>query len=321
MAFEFIRHVVPGTFFILFSLWWMVNIFCSYFVANLNQKLLGKKENGYRNSISFTCWDPFCCNKYSKRSYQHINGGPIEIYLKLLCLIGAIIGEYLAEKNNSSGKNVQHIIMYTFFTIHPIFELIYYYKWMEIIPKNLDYISAILAFGVEGFLFHEHLHGRHLMDVQVHSYLIISIGLCGISVLLEMIYIDDVRPALARACFTMLQGTWFYHIAFILYPPTSSYFQPWNLEDHNQMMLVTSLFAGHLALILLFEFFLGVLIYKVGFFFKKTYLFINLVTTIHFFLNFNFQRVKRSGSFHSLAVEDEDTAYELITEEKESITC
>ena len=38
-------------------------------------------------------------------------------------------------------------------------------------------------------------------------------------------------------------------------------------------------------------------------------------------LNFNFQRVKRSGSFHSLAVEDEDTAYELITEEKESITC
>ena len=113
---------------------------------------------------------------------QHVYG-PIEVYLKLICLIGAIIGEYLANTldENSSGKNVQHMIMYTFFTIHPIFELIYYYKWMEIIPKNLDYLSAILAFGVEGFLFHEHLHGRHLMDVQVHSYLIISIGLCAIS--------------------------------------------------------------------------------------------------------------------------------------------
>ena len=261
MAFEFIRHVVPGTFFILFSLWWMVNIFWSYFVANLNQKLHGKKENGYKNSISFTC-DPIFC---SKRPTQQHRNGPIEVYLKLICLIGAIIGEYLANLDeHSSGKNVQHIIMYAFFTIHPIFELIYYYKLMEIIPKNMDYISAILAFGVEGFLFHEHLHGRHLMDVQAHSYLIISIGLCGISVLLEMIYIDDVRPALARACFSMLQGTWFYQIAFILYPPSSGYFQHWNFEDHGQMMLVTSLFAAHLAFILLFEFFLGVLIYKVS---------------------------------------------------------
>ena len=195
---------------------------------------------------------------------QHVYG-PIEVYLKLICLIGAIIGEYLANLDeNSPGKNVQHIIMYAFFTIHPIFELIYYYKLMEIIPKNMDYISAILAFGVEGFLFHEHLHGRHLMDIQVHSYLIISIGLCAISVLLEMVYINDVRPALARACFSMLQGTWFYQIAFILYPP-SGYFQKWNFEDHDQMMLVTSLFAAHLVFILLFEFILGVLIYKVSF--------------------------------------------------------
>ena len=69
MAFEFIRHVVPGTFFILFSLWWMVNIFWSYFVAILNQKLHGKKENGYKNSISFTCDHPICC---SKRSLHYV---------------------------------------------------------------------------------------------------------------------------------------------------------------------------------------------------------------------------------------------------------
>ena len=134
---------------------------------------------------------------------------PIEVYLKLLALIVAIIGEYITMKSHRG--NLQHIMMYAFFAFHPIFELLYHHK-VEIIPKKLDYLSAILAFGMEAFLFHEHLHGRPHMDIQLHTYLILAVILCGLSAAFEMYYINDVRPALARACFTMLQGTWFYQV-------------------------------------------------------------------------------------------------------------
>ena len=134
---------------------------------------------------------------------------PIEVYLKLLALIGAIIGEYMTM--DSHRANLQHIMMYAFFAFHPIFELLYHHK-VEIIPKKLDYLSAILAFGMEAFLFHEHLHGRPHMDIQLHTYLILAVIMCGLSAAFEMYHINDVRPALARACFTMLQGTWFYQV-------------------------------------------------------------------------------------------------------------
>jgi hypothetical protein len=37
------------------------------------------------------------------------------------------------------------------------------------LPPDLDYAAAFLAFGVEGFLFGNHLHGRSHMDVMVCS--------------------------------------------------------------------------------------------------------------------------------------------------------
>ena len=142
---------------------------------------------------------------------------PIEIYLKLIALISGIIGEYLTALDESwtfkHQGNLQHIMMYAFFAFHPILELFYHYNYkVDVIPKNLDYLAAILAFTVEGFLFHEHLHGRKHMDIQVHTYLMYTIGCCIGSVILEMNYIHDVRPSLARATFTLFQGTWFYQV-------------------------------------------------------------------------------------------------------------
>ena len=62
--------------------------------------------------------------------------------------------------------NLQHIMMYAFFAIHPVFELGYYWR-IDWLPPNLDYMSAILAYVMEAFLFHEHLLGRSSIDIQV----------------------------------------------------------------------------------------------------------------------------------------------------------
>jgi len=62
--------------------------------------------------------------------------------------------------------NGQHMIMFGFFAINPIFELMYFYK-VPAIPPQLDYVSAIVALVVEGFLFKFHLEGRNHIDHQV----------------------------------------------------------------------------------------------------------------------------------------------------------
>ena len=44
-----------------------------------------------------------------------------------------------------------------------------------------------------------------LLNVQVHTFLIYAIGLCVVSGIAEMLFVHDVRPALARTAFTFLQ--------------------------------------------------------------------------------------------------------------------
>ncbi len=68
---------------------------------------------------------------------------------------------------------------------------------------------------------------------------------------LEVFFPHDLRLALCRTGFTLLQGTWFYHIGFILYPPRG--FARWNETDHKQMMTVTMMFTWNIAAIIVFQ--------------------------------------------------------------------
>ena len=65
-----------------------------------------------------------------------------------------------------NAKNQNLNIIFLGFT--GILNILYFYKVN--LPPNLDYASAFIAFGMEGLLFANHLHGRSHMDVMV-SYL------------------------------------------------------------------------------------------------------------------------------------------------------
>ena len=56
--------------------------------------------------------------------------------------------------------------MFAFFAFNAIFELMYHFK-VPALPPQLEYVTAIMAYGVEGLLFLWHLEGRPPMDVQV----------------------------------------------------------------------------------------------------------------------------------------------------------
>jgi hypothetical protein len=93
------------------------------------------------------------------------------------------------------------------------------------------------------------------MDVQVHTFLIYTIALSILSAVIEMRNPHDVRPALARSAFVILQGVWFWTVGQILYPHFGG--TPWAQDDHKKMMIVTMIFSWEIGAVVIFMFFLG----------------------------------------------------------------
>lgn len=240
-----VGHVVPGTAFGALAIWWTINFFLRYF------------ETLFRRGPAVT---PIRGRPVYSESGS--NCPPWETLIRLVCVLAGMSGEYMTaldeQGNFVSIHNGQHMTMFGFFLFPVLFDLLYYYQ-VPGLPPDLDLASGALAFAVEGILFVWHLHGRNNIDIQVHTFLVYAIVLCSLSSVLETFYPHDLRPALLRSTFTLLQGTWFYHIGFILYPPNG--WSTWKSDDHKEMMIVTMLFVWNLAAILLFQILVGFMSY------------------------------------------------------------
>lgn len=226
----FVGHLAPGSFFIAFALWWTFSIFKRYF-----QSVIRPNGQPYRSTAAFT-------STHSKI--------PVEPLLKLLASTTGIIGEAVTGFDNDWNydnimNNLQHMLMFFFYFMNSITDLATFYK-VRHLPPNTDYIFAIMAIFNEGFLFSNHLHGRSMLDVKLHMCLVVSIGACFIATVIELV-VDktDVRPAIFRCVCHLWQGTWFYHIAFVLYPPPGCH--TWEQDNHANVMVTVLCFMGHLA--------------------------------------------------------------------------
>ena len=226
-------HLLPGSFFISFSLWWMVSIFRKYFTSKLDPK-----------SQMFECTASFTSQKWPSV--------PLEAYVKLLATIAGIVGETITGfkwvdhqwKFANLMPNGHHIMMFSFFALNAIADLATFYK-VKCLPKDTDYVTAVIAAGVECYLFANHLHGRQSLDVKLHTCLVIVILFCVIASLAEMVgNRHDVRYGLFRSCCYLWQGTWFFQAGFILYPPKG--FPIWNSDSMTTNMIMDLMFVGHL---------------------------------------------------------------------------
>ena len=226
-------HLVPGTFFISFSLWWMVSIFRKYFISKLDPS-----QKRYENTATFK----------SKR-WPHV---PLEAYIKLVCAIAGIIGETVTGfkwiDNQWQFANIvpngHHIMMFSFFVLNALADLATFYK-IKNLPKDIDYVFAILAAVCECYLFSNHLSGRQSLDVKLHTSLVVTIVFCIISSILEMVgNKHDVRFGLFRSCCYLWQGTWCYQTGIVLYPPRG--FPSWDEHNMRTNMIMDLMFMGHL---------------------------------------------------------------------------
>ena len=221
-------HALPGTFFIIFAIWWTIMNFNRYYSSR-------RRNSRFTSTATFTC--PCLCGR--------LKDWPIEGIVKIFfTLVGFSFEIYTGFWNGKFVNigNGQHATMFFYFGFTGIIDILLYFK--APLPPDMDYVSMLMAVTCEGLLFKFHLHGRTELDVLLHTLLIYVIGAAIVSVIVEMKFRHNVLSPLTRAYLLLLQGTWFWQVGWILYPPFESSAR-WDGENHEQLMVATMIFAWH----------------------------------------------------------------------------
>lgn len=273
----FVGHVLPGSFFISFAIWWSFTTTLRY----LESRKISLKHKTpvikYKSSVAMSCgstWIKFIPLDSGIKLLATTFGMVSEIYGGLYYGTAWSIntddkaatndsvlthdhGHHMREVNSKAeilswhfqGGSAQHTTMYAGFFICAIVEILIHFNVH--LPERLDHICLSLAYIIEGLLFQYHLDGRDPLDVQLHVLLVISIYACAVTSIFEYARSDNVIFTYGRIAFTFLQGTWLIEIAFILYPPIESLENRWSSTDHMSIMFVTMSFIWHFLFIFL----------------------------------------------------------------------
>ena len=233
---SFIGHAIPGSFFIMAALWWILRSLRSY----------------YKSFSSTRTSTPFRCSVTYPPRFSRCSSLDIEAVLFFTAgALGMFVELVLASAVHHSPigiTNMQHATMYFFFgfaglicALTPILK--------HSIPniENVKYCVMLMAYVAEAILFKFHLFGRQNIDVLVHTLLLLTVYAAIISIALEMCLRDNILCVLARGISTMLQGTWFWHVGIILYRPFGG--EDWE-EGHHSMMLIALMFSWHIGIIM-----------------------------------------------------------------------
>ncbi|XP_006816470.1 transmembrane protein 45B-like [Saccoglossus kowalevskii] len=235
-------HVLPGTFFIIYSLWWLFHACRSHILKR------DKHDNDRRSSSRCgRCANMVFCRK------ALLLEGTIKV---LACAIGVVVEGTSAEwklrdeHGELHGQNDwHHVTMYIFFALSGVVDILSETCVKTVPGRNKLYLS--LAFAVEGFLFYLHGHGRHPLDVMLHFLLVLAIFGAAVSTFIEMWFPGETFLSFFRVAFTLLQGTWFYQISFVLFDPRPGA-EPWDEDNMLNSTFITMIFTWHVALIIVF---------------------------------------------------------------------
>ncbi|XP_007894213.1 transmembrane protein 45B [Callorhinchus milii] len=228
---NFKGHALPGSFFLLFGLWWSVKFPLKY---------LGRKTRPG-------------CHASSRPCYSRIELAE-GVAKAVFSLVGILAEQFVPDGPHlwlMSGEkhswvklmNWQHSTMYLFFGISGLVDILS--QTGPRLPLGLDRLALSLAVFIEGFLFYFHLHNRPPLDVHIHSLLLTAVFGGAFTIGLEVFLRDHIVLEMFRASLAILQGTWFWQIGFVLFPFRG--WQTWASDDHGNMTFITMCFCWHYA--------------------------------------------------------------------------
>lgn len=227
-------HALPGSFFIIFSVWWTVQQFRRYFAS--------QRKGGlpFKSTVTYPL-DFIRCGPPGLRRWEW------EGFFKVFFTTIGFMGEVITARHDGQFAyfgNGQHATMFFFFGLSGAVDILVHHG--APLPRGVEYLIATLAFIVEAMLFMFHLHGRTSIDVLIHTLLLYVVYFNIIVCIIEMRYRHSITVALSRTFLVFVQGTWFWQAGFLLYNPLPGAVE-WEGENHEQMMVVTMMFAWHMG--------------------------------------------------------------------------
>ncbi|KAJ0032121.1 hypothetical protein NQD34_002202 [Periophthalmus magnuspinnatus] len=234
---SFPGHALPGSFFLFWGLWWGMKSSLWHLTRrnkSTGSTRLPSRAAQRRLEIIESSAIVFCSTVGILVEQFAANGPKLQLY-------------DVSENHWKDLMNWQHSTMYLLFGLAGAVSLIVHTTAAA--PLPLDRLMLCVAFFNEGFLFLYHLHGRAMLDVMVHQLLLYAIFGQALIAFLEVFHRGNVILELMRSALTILQGSWFWQIGFVLYPPRGP---QWDLKDHSNVMFVVMCFSWHLMFALLF---------------------------------------------------------------------
>jgi len=241
-------HLVPGTMFILTGIWWLYHVV--FDVVTAQSKRLG----GTRPYISRVWYGPRIADRSRCAQFKTILEPVVKICLSLIGSLMELTGAHWTlfneegEFEHESMNNFSHATMFSFFILSGAVDIMQHYGILDGRTfSKIGHLMMALAFFIEGLLFYFHLDGRSALDSHAHSIIYSLCFATSITYVAESIWMECALLGLFRCFLVILQGSWFYQIAFMLYGPSK-----WSEKSHAAAMFAPIVFAWHcLALIVL----------------------------------------------------------------------
>ena len=236
-------HVLPGSFFIVFGLWWWCNIVAVIAQAQarfLRKRSFTRRTNNCHFEIEFEsrtwCKVPVLCLKRF----------PVEPCLKVIAATIGIMAELTKGEwslVNKAGhfshlNNFSHATMFSIFLLSAVVEILRFYNIL-FLPAATDHVFVSLSFFLVGELFYFHIDGRSKLDQKLHTLLYTVSFSIAVVILLEAWQRKSFVLFLTRTFLVLLLGTWFIQIAHVLYGS-----HPWKDTDSNRAIIVVT-FSWH----------------------------------------------------------------------------
>nr|XP_019826088.1 PREDICTED: transmembrane protein 45A isoform X3 [Bos indicus] len=228
---DFKGHVLPGVFLITLGIWWTTKCVLKYAFKN-------QKQTSYFDPKALFC------------RMEMLEG----IVLVGMALIGMLSGQFIPGgphlilynyKENQWVRLLDwhHFTIYLFFGLLGVTNILC--STIRSLPPSFSKLMLLNALFVEAFVFYNHIHGREMLDIFVHKLLVLVVFSTGVIAFMELFAQTSITVELLRTSLFLLQGSWFWQIGFILYPPSGG--PAWDLMDHDNVMFLSICFCWHYA--------------------------------------------------------------------------
>ncbi|XP_044796924.2 transmembrane protein 45A-like [Bubalus kerabau] len=229
---DFKGHVLPGVFLFTLGIWWTITCVLKY---------------AFKKQKRISYFEP----KVLFYRIEMLEG----IALVGMALIGILAGQFipggphliLYDYKKDQWVRLpgwHHFTMYLFFGLLGVTNILC--STIRSLPPSFTKLMLLNALFVEAFIFYHHTHGREVLDIFVHKLLVLVICLTALVTFMELFMQAKITVELLRISLFLLQGSWFWQIAFVLYPLNGN--PPWDLTDHNNIMFLTICFCWHYAI-------------------------------------------------------------------------